>query len=43
MLVNLAGRYGGYGLYLLRGRPVFTYNLMGISVDGQDGKWQRVL
>ncbi len=31
MLVNLAGRFGGYGLYLLQGKPVFTYNLMGVE------------
>lgn len=26
MLVTLGGRFGGYGLYLLKGKPVFTYN-----------------
>jgi arylsulfatase len=31
MLVNLGGRYGGYGLYLLKGKPVFTYNLGGVA------------
>ena len=31
MLVTLGGRFGGYGLYLLRGVPVFTYNLMGVQ------------
>jgi arylsulfatase len=37
MLVNLAGRYGGYGLYLLKGKPVFTYNLMGIERTRWEG------
>ena len=27
MLNTLGGRFGGYGLYLLKGKPVFTYNL----------------
>src|SRR5262249_21668361 len=26
MLVTLGGRFGGFGLYLLKGKPVFTYN-----------------
>lgn len=26
MLVTLGGRFAGYGLYVLRGKPVFTYN-----------------
>jgi arylsulfatase len=30
MLVTLGGRFGGYGLYLLEGKPVFTYNLVGL-------------
>ncbi|MGJ7512184.1 arylsulfatase [Variovorax sp. GT1P44] len=28
MLVTLGGRFGGYGLYLLKGQPVFTYNML---------------
>ena len=28
MLITLGGRFNGYGLYLLKGRPVFTYNLL---------------
>jgi arylsulfatase len=28
MVVTLGGRFGGYGLYLLKGKPVFTYNLL---------------
>jgi arylsulfatase A-like enzyme len=31
MLVTLGGRFGGYGLYLLKGKAVFTYNLMGLA------------
>jgi arylsulfatase A-like enzyme len=31
MLVTLGGRFGGYGLYLLSGRPVFTYNFVGLE------------
>jgi arylsulfatase A-like enzyme len=28
MIVTLGGRFGGYGLYLLNGKPVFLYNLL---------------
>jgi len=28
MIVTEGGRFGGYGLYLLKGKPVFTYNLV---------------
>jgi arylsulfatase A-like enzyme len=28
MIVTAGGRFGGYGLYLLKGKPVFTYNLL---------------
>jgi arylsulfatase A-like enzyme len=28
MIVTEGGRWAGYGLYLLKGRPVFTYNLL---------------
>ena len=28
MLVTMGGRWGGYGLYLLKGKPVFTYNML---------------
>jgi arylsulfatase len=30
MIVTLGGRWGGYGLYLLKGRPVFDYNLLAL-------------
>jgi arylsulfatase A-like enzyme len=36
MLVTLGGRFGGYGLYLLKGKPVFTYNL----VDMERFRWE---
>jgi len=31
MLNTLGGRFGGYGLYLLKGKPVFTYNLLSLE------------
>jgi len=31
MLATLGGRFGGYGLYLLQGKPVFTYNLLALE------------
>src|SRR5215471_13483268 len=31
MLNTLGGRFGGYGLYLVKGKPVFTYNLLGLE------------
>jgi arylsulfatase len=36
MLINEGGRYGGWGMYLLKGKPVFTYNFLGIKTT----KWQ---
>jgi arylsulfatase len=30
-IVTQGGRFGGYGLYLLKGRPVFTWNLLGLD------------
>jgi arylsulfatase A-like enzyme len=36
MLVTLGGRFGGYGLYVLKGKPVFTYNV----VDIQRFRWE---
>jgi arylsulfatase len=35
-IVSDGGRFGGYGLYLLKGRPVFTWNLLGLKMV----KWQ---
>jgi len=31
VLNTLGGRFGGYGLYLLKGKPVFTYNLLALQ------------
>ena len=31
MLNTLGGRFGGYGLYLLKGKPIFTYNFLGLE------------
>jgi arylsulfatase len=36
MIVTLGGRFGGYGLYLLKGKPIFTYNLM----DAARFRWE---
>jgi len=40
MIVTEGGRFGGYGLYLLKGKPVFLYNLLALvrfRWDGQEG------
>jgi arylsulfatase len=31
MIATMGGRFGGYGLYLLRGKPVFVYNLLNLK------------
>ena len=36
VIVKDGGRFGGYGLYLLKGKPVFTWNLLGL----QRVKWE---
>jgi arylsulfatase len=39
MLVTFGGCFGGYGLYLLKGKPVFLYNLLNMERfrwEGQD-------
>src|SRR6266851_1877777 len=36
MLATLGGRFAGYGLYVLKGRPVFTYNF----VDLERFRWE---
>ena len=36
MLVTNGGRFGGYGFYLLKGKPVFTWNLLQMARV----KWQ---
>jgi hypothetical protein len=36
MIVTQGGRFGGYGFYLLKGKPTFTWNLL----DLERVKWQ---
>ncbi len=36
MIVTLGGRFGGYGLYLLHGKPVFSYNFL----DLEQTRWE---
>jgi arylsulfatase A-like enzyme len=36
MIVTMGGRFGGYGLYLLKGKPVFLYNFL----DLQRFRWE---
>jgi arylsulfatase len=36
MLVGEGGRFGGYGLYMVKSKPVFTYNLL----DVQRVRWE---
>ncbi len=31
MIVTLGGKFGGYGLYLLKGKPVFVYNMLNLK------------
>jgi arylsulfatase A-like enzyme len=31
MLNTLGGRFGGYGLYVIKGKPVFVYNLLALE------------
>jgi arylsulfatase len=38
MLVTNGGRYAGYGFYLLKGRPVFTWNLVQLAYVKWQGK-----
>jgi len=38
MIVTLGGRFGGYGLYLLKGKPVFVYNLADLERFRWEGK-----
>jgi arylsulfatase A-like enzyme len=39
VILTQGGRFGGYGLYLLKGKPVFTWNLL----DLKRVKWQSDL
>jgi len=36
MLVTHGGRFSGYGFYLLKGKPVYTWNLLGLKLI----KWE---
>ena len=38
MIVTDGGRFGGYGLYLLKGKPVFLYNLLALERFRWEGK-----
>ena len=38
MIVTEGGRFGGFGLYLLKGKPVFVYNLLGIEQFRWEGQ-----
>jgi arylsulfatase len=31
MIVTFGGRFGGYGMYLLNGKPIFVYNLLDLE------------
>ena len=31
MIATMGGRFGGYGMYLLKGKPVFVYNLLNLK------------
>ena len=37
MIVTDGGQFGGYGLYLMKGKPVFTYNLLALETTRWEG------
>ena len=37
MIVTQGGRFGGYGFYLLKGKPVFLYNFLDVQADALGG------
>jgi hypothetical protein len=37
MIVTDGGRFGGYGLFLLKGKPVFVYNLLDLKRTRWEG------
>jgi arylsulfatase A-like enzyme len=37
MIATLGGRFGGYGLYLLKGKPVFDYNFLDLKQTRWEG------
>ena len=38
MVVTEGGRWGGYGLYMLKGKPVFTHNFLDLARFRWEGK-----
>jgi arylsulfatase len=38
MIVTQGGRFGGYGFYLLKGKPVYTWNLVDLKRVRWEGK-----
>jgi len=40
MIVTTGGRWGGYGLYILKGHPVFDYNMLILAQYRWEGKDQ---
>jgi Sulfatase len=38
MIVTSGGRFGGYGFYLLKGKPVFDYNMLTLAQYRWEGK-----
>ncbi len=38
MLVTQGGRFGGYGMYLVKGRPVFTWDLLALERVRWEGR-----
>jgi arylsulfatase A-like enzyme len=38
MIVTTGGRWGGYGLYILKGKPVFDYNMLILAQYRWEGK-----
>ena len=38
MIVTAGGRFGGYGLYLLKGKPVFNYNMLMLNQFRWEGQ-----
>ena len=41
MIVTEGGRWGGYGLYLLKGKPVFDYNMLMLAQSRWEGPSSR--
>ena len=37
MIVTQGGRFGGYGFYLLKGKPVFLYNFLDLKRTRWEG------